>query len=123
MTQYKAENDNRRIAPEGHYWSKMCGMFLRKRDTGASIQAERHTMSPRDLLRHVLSETLFADDDAREGKKLASDDASRYGAAAQSGNWKAYHGWRDQQGLTWWLEQERLFPPASNDNASARIAA
>ena len=109
--------------PDGHYWSKMCGMALRKRIVGQDITPERHTLSPRALLRNVLSETSTAPDDAMEGRKLASEDATRYGAALWSGKIKDYLAWRASQGLSWWHEQERLYPVASNDNIVARKAA
>ena len=109
--------------PDGYYWSKMCGMALRKRTVGQDVPSERHTLSPRSLLRNVLSETSTAPDDAMEGKKLASEDATRYGSALWSGKIKDYLAWRASQGLSWWLEQERLYPSASNDNVAARKAA
>lgn len=112
---------NKKIIPEGFYWSKMCGMALRKRSLGSPVTSERHTMNPKSLLRHVLSEIAAVDDDANEAKKLTSEDASRYGSALWSGKIKDYLAWRAAQGLSWWHEQERLYPSAANDNSAVAV--
>lgn len=110
-----------KIIPEGFYWSKLCGMALRKRQFVSPITAERHTMTPKSILRQALVEISPVENDASDAKKLTSEDASRYGSALWSGRLKEYFSWRAEQGLSWWHEQERLYPSAANDNSVAAV--
>ncbi len=57
-----------KIIPEGFYWSKLCGMALRKRHLGSPVTVERHTMAPNSLLRRVLAEISPVENDANEAK-------------------------------------------------------
>ena len=110
-----------KVIPEGFYWSKLCGMALRKRQLGSPVTVERHTMAPSSLLRRALAEISPVENDANEAKKLTSEDASRYGSALWSGKLKEYFSWRAEQGLSWWHEQERLYPSAANDNSTVAV--
>lgn len=110
-----------KIIPEGFYWSKLCGMALRKIQLGSPVTVERHTMAPGALMRRVLAEISPVENDAHEAKKLTSEDASRYGSALWSGKLKEYFSWRAEQGLSWWHEQERIYPSAANDNSAAAV--
>jgi len=110
-----------KIIPEGFYWSKVCGMALRKRQFVSPITVERHTMTPKSILRRVLAEISPVENDAIEAKKLTSEDASRYGSAVWSGRLKEYFSWREAQGLSWWHEQERLYSSVANDNSAIAV--
>ena len=90
------------------------GMRFRKRTACDSIAL--------DTPQVPVSE-ITTDPYAAEGKRLAIEDRSRRASATRSDEWSGYFDWRAEQGLEWWLEQERLYPTAANDNINARAVA
>jgi hypothetical protein len=100
--------------PEGYYKSLMYpSMVFRRREAGSVIPPD---IAVRYAPRSVIDSEVTTQPLAAEAKKLASEDAARYGAAAAARKLMEYFEWRATVGLSWWLEQERLYPPADNDN-------
>lgn len=107
------------LAPVGYYVSRMYpDMIFRQREDFSSMPAD---ISLRYRRQRFICENVTADPYASEGKKLTSEDAARYGSAAWSGRWLDYFDWKSSVGLSWWVEQERLYP-APADEAMADAA-
>lgn len=100
--------------PSGYYRSKMFPNMIFKQRHDVVVPSD---LASRGMSARVIRSEVTDDPYAQDGKRLTSEDASRYGIALSSGQLREYFGWRSSVGLSWWIDVEARIQSPANDNS------